>query len=299
MGIGSLIPFGLEAESERLVDVGNVKRGNACGCICPSCKTPLIARQGGEKEWHFAHRSQKVHDKTRKECKFSFAFSVRMMIRQLSDEGLKFKAPRLECSLSAISPDSHKSADFQYHVTDESLIVLKEVRVGEDFCGVPVDVQGLVEGVPFVIFVTYKDRVLPSEIKKPSIARCGVVELNVNDLPRLFKQEAHGQYVEALRKYIEEKTDGKTWAYHPREEGLKDSALEERRKWLLEQKTEEKSARTASNHYQNLITPRTKIIKPVKRVVGNYICTNCLTEWTGLSKICLKCNTHLFTNNRV
>lgn len=42
----ALIPFGLHKKSNRLVDVGSVAKGKACGCICPSCQTPLIARQG-------------------------------------------------------------------------------------------------------------------------------------------------------------------------------------------------------------------------------------------------------------
>lgn len=94
----SLIPFGLDIESEELIDVVNVKRWNACGCICPSCKTPLVARQGHKKAWHFAHRSQKVHNETRKECEYSFAVSVRLMIRQLSNHELKFRTPRYESS---------------------------------------------------------------------------------------------------------------------------------------------------------------------------------------------------------
>jgi hypothetical protein len=35
--------------------VGDVPRGAACGCFCPECKSPLIAKQGDEVQWHFAH----------------------------------------------------------------------------------------------------------------------------------------------------------------------------------------------------------------------------------------------------
>jgi len=53
------IPFGLRENDKAIVDVYEVKRGRECGCICPSCRTPLIARQGEEKVWHFAHASEK------------------------------------------------------------------------------------------------------------------------------------------------------------------------------------------------------------------------------------------------
>jgi len=51
----SLIPFGLRSADQRLVDVSEVPQGGGCGCICPSCRASLIARQGHIKQWHFAH----------------------------------------------------------------------------------------------------------------------------------------------------------------------------------------------------------------------------------------------------
>lgn len=37
--------------------VGDVSRGAACGCFCPICKSPLVAKQGQENEWHFSHEA--------------------------------------------------------------------------------------------------------------------------------------------------------------------------------------------------------------------------------------------------
>lgn len=303
MGIESLIPFGLDAASEQLVDVGSVKRGNACGCICPSCKTPLVARHGDEKEWHFAHRSQKVHNETRKECEYSFAVSVRLMIRQLSNDGLKFRTPRLERSLPAFSEYSYESADFGYLVADESLLKLEQVQVGVQFCGVTVDVLGLVEGVPFVVFVTYRERSLPSDLKNPSMIKCGVVELNVNAVPWLFKQEEKGQYKEVLRRYIEDETDGKTWAYHPREPRLREAATAKRQAWLLQQKTEAMAPdanrkRLNDSGKPMVSSPSIEGYKAPDRSIGKYICVMCKSTWEGTSRVCNKCGTHLYTTER-
>ena len=46
------VPFGLQDDT--LVEPCQVSNGKACGCICPACKRPLIARQGA-KTPHFAH----------------------------------------------------------------------------------------------------------------------------------------------------------------------------------------------------------------------------------------------------
>ncbi|MFS1465531.1 hypothetical protein BCU33_005620 [Vibrio lentus] len=49
-----LIPFGLK--DGKIHHVKNVTNGLACGCICPNCKQPLVAKNKGEhKRPHFAH----------------------------------------------------------------------------------------------------------------------------------------------------------------------------------------------------------------------------------------------------
>ncbi len=274
MDVDSLIPFGLSADSWQLVDVGSVERGNACRCICPSCKTPLVARHGAKNAWHFAHRSQKTHSETRNECDYSFAVSVRLMIRQLANNSLNFKVPRLEGTLSAYSEYTHQAKDFDYLVAEESLLTLEDVQVGTAFSGETVDVLGLVKSVPFAVYVTYRERSLPINLKDPTVARSGVIELNVDDLPQLFAKEESGQYQEILRRYIEDRTDGKTWAYHPREKKLKSAAIAQRDSWLHEQETEAKINTSV-----------------------NYTCRMC--GWVGPSIKCGPCDSHLYTSNKI
>lgn len=41
--------------SDKLVHIDDVERGLACNCLCPHCKTQLIARKGEHRAKHFAH----------------------------------------------------------------------------------------------------------------------------------------------------------------------------------------------------------------------------------------------------
>jgi len=50
--------FAALAEDDSIRFVGDVARGAACGCRCPSCFSPLVAKQGDAKEWHFAHEGR-------------------------------------------------------------------------------------------------------------------------------------------------------------------------------------------------------------------------------------------------
>nr|WP_264299516.1 competence protein CoiA family protein [Vibrio navarrensis] len=97
------VPFGLRTQDQTFVDVADVVRGKNCGCICPSCHTPLIARQGEEKQWHFAHASRKVEG-TDKECDFSFFVSVRMMARQVIETGIAIVLPEYRSYLTKQYP---------------------------------------------------------------------------------------------------------------------------------------------------------------------------------------------------
>jgi hypothetical protein len=59
----NLILFGLIETTNEFVDIYDVERGKKCTCICPSCRSPLIARHGDNNTWHFAHADKGVYDK--------------------------------------------------------------------------------------------------------------------------------------------------------------------------------------------------------------------------------------------
>lgn len=41
----------------RFAHITEVARGKACSCVCSKCREPVIARQGEQREWHFAHEN--------------------------------------------------------------------------------------------------------------------------------------------------------------------------------------------------------------------------------------------------
>ncbi len=49
----SKVPFGLK--EGKLYEPSQVPRGKACGCICPSCGKPLVAKKGSINKKHFSH----------------------------------------------------------------------------------------------------------------------------------------------------------------------------------------------------------------------------------------------------
>jgi hypothetical protein len=60
-------------ENGRVVHVDEVPNGGKCGCLCPACKSPVIAKNGGdERAHHFAHDGR-VEDQYCSETALHFA----------------------------------------------------------------------------------------------------------------------------------------------------------------------------------------------------------------------------------
>lgn len=47
------LKYGLQGD--KLIHINDVEKGKACNCVCPNCKTELIARKGDKRVKHFAH----------------------------------------------------------------------------------------------------------------------------------------------------------------------------------------------------------------------------------------------------
>jgi len=74
----TLIPFALRQRDLAVVGIDEVPAGGACGCICPSCASRLVARHGDHRVWHFAHEARAGVQTTDRTCEFSWAVSVRL-----------------------------------------------------------------------------------------------------------------------------------------------------------------------------------------------------------------------------
>lgn len=51
------VPFAQCLETGEFCYPTQVAKGLACNCICPVCESPVVAKQGDDKVWHFAHHT--------------------------------------------------------------------------------------------------------------------------------------------------------------------------------------------------------------------------------------------------
>jgi len=287
MRLGNLLPFGQDIESGEFVDVGNVPNGDKCGCICPSCQTLLTARQGEKNEWHFAHKVKKSHKSTKVPCDYSFYVSVRMMIRQISEEGLDLRIP-LHNVPSQIYDETKKILlPVNLPVVSREHIHLQNVRVGEKFSGILVDVVASVQGVPFVIFVSYKDRPVPAELSDPEEPKVGVIEFEAKTLREAFQKTKNGLYLETLKYFLMNGTDGKRWVYHPRLKEVEQKAFTQSEN----AKTQKKLALRKAGPPKDWGTSRSSTSTAYGFKNSIYLCHSCSCKWKSNVAVCPQCGT--------
>lgn len=76
--------YGLQ--DDKLVHINDVPKGLACNCLCPHCKTTLIARKGNKKAKHFAHYN-------RAECNHGTESALHLMAKSILAQSLKVYVP--------------------------------------------------------------------------------------------------------------------------------------------------------------------------------------------------------------
>ncbi len=82
-GHGPSIPLGLK--DGKHVDVRMVANGKGCGCVCPTCKRPLVAVQGEQRQYFRHHR--------RSDCETGHETGVHGLAKELLAESLSLFIP--------------------------------------------------------------------------------------------------------------------------------------------------------------------------------------------------------------
>lgn len=77
-----------------MVAPAEVVSGRSCGCTCPGCACPLLARKGEQNVWHFAHDGMA--------CSTGAETAIHLMAKQILAEECNILLPAVVVSLSAV-----------------------------------------------------------------------------------------------------------------------------------------------------------------------------------------------------
>lgn len=201
------IPFGLKGEL--MVSVAEVQSGLACGCHCPACGEPLIARKGLKNVHHFAHHSDA-------DCPSAFETSVHLMAKQIIAQEKRLTTPQL--TLRERDTDSDGFPTWQELTIPEANVRFSSVETEKEVSNLKIDAVGRNHrGAELLIefFVTHE---VPEE-KKDKIRdlRKSAIEIDLSDVSYSVTEAK-------LRYLIVESTKNKRWIsgarYHSHREKL-------------------------------------------------------------------------------
>ncbi len=112
MGHAPLLEFSSSAadlvyamnENGRVVHVREVVSGLACGCRCPACGMPLIAKKGLELTHHFAHEAQSS-------CRAAAETALHRMAKEIVEQALKLWLPAVTARYGTETRELYKGQD--------------------------------------------------------------------------------------------------------------------------------------------------------------------------------------------
>lgn len=179
-GIPKLITALKDGRSVRIDEVPN---GYACGCICPNCKKPLNARNGGDdRQWHFAHIDNK-------DCK---AAAVEAAIHLLAKEVLS------ECK--SLCMPKQWDDDREYYEFEKV-----NVEESDDFTGYRPDCICFYEGKQMWVEFKNTHAVGSTKTERIRSEKIDCVEIDLKDCE---------QDKEKIREFLCETTKNRKWIYY-------------------------------------------------------------------------------------
>mgnify|MGYP001445142676 CR=1 FL=1 len=219
----SKIPFALQLATNEYVGVHDIERGTKCGCICPSCKTPLSARKGDVNAWHFSHATRGTADKTHKDCEFSFFVSVTQMAKQIfvESESEKLCLPKYLYDVEDRHPIHQCRISREILITPASDIDIGacviEGKVGRHAA----DVVMHVGNYPLAIGFSHKEKTFPVNPELLDGIDAGLIKIDLTGTLKIFaelKGETEQSFKAHLHDYLLTELENKEWLYHSRQD---------------------------------------------------------------------------------
>lgn len=289
----NLIPFALSVDTNLLVDVSDVQSGKKCGCICPSCNIPLIAKKGDINEWHFAHDSQFIEKDQELSCDFSWAVAVKMMIKQILIEGSILALPDYYIDFQGIGYLNSKK---QIKVTDSSVIHYSNPELKSLECDVTVEVKDKKLGI--ILLTKHSPTFTGASFDQ---ALFGVLAISIENI--CF--DDGGKVVNHLRKHLQcllrSESNAKYWLYHRREKSAlvraaeQEEVLRERAAFIKASEQDKLFAEMPMDELKKMNKITSKPTVTLKHI--QWYCVSCQLEYqgylTGLNS-CPQCKSHLY-----
>lgn len=300
---GLLIPFGLDRNTNAIVEPEDAARGRACNCICPGCQAPLLSRHPKENRIHFAHDSKHPEAKPEEECPFSSAVAIAMMARELAESlsGKLFEIPHFEYEYCFDC-----CGDFKVlKVTEQKCLTITSASKKPQCAGQAFDLELSFGEAKILVDLFYKGK--PPQLVENTEAfaegKSGVLAISCDTFNvSALAENKSMRFSDAVLEFLL-KTGFRRWNFHPRQLTLTTKLADSHRcrpsinAWASRSDFEGDSKFGFDDEYKE---PVPKIdSQPLPAFEPKqYRCAMCQETWLQKeagAPTCPKCNTHLFS----
>ena len=196
------IPFGLR--EGRLYEPSEVVRGLECGCTCPGCGAPLVARHSplGKVVSHFAHHAGA-------DCASGFESAVHLAAKQLIADWHEVYLPVVRAHVSGVGVSG---ATFSGHklLSPAGLTTLSSVRVEEPRGSIRPDLLVALKGQEVLVEIAVTHFVDDVKLARIRLLGLPAVEIDVSGLREMN--------FEALKNALFTEAQKSEWLWHPERE---------------------------------------------------------------------------------
>jgi hypothetical protein len=233
----TLVPFGLL--DGRMVAVDEVPSGLACGCRCPACTAPLVAKKGEQRAHHFSHLPGNPP------CRHGYETALHLMAKQVLAECSHLALPALDIVESNYDAQGTIHSE-EGRVCDASSIDLDAVAVEREIQGIRPDAIGWVRGIPILIEIVVRNAISPAKRAQVRAANLACLEID------LSKESPLAFTAERLKQIVIDGVECKRWVFHPREPAILERVRARLRNRIAEANAAEAEARRLRAQRRNV-----------------------------------------------
>lgn len=190
-----------------LVTIDEVEKGLNCHCICPACKTPLIAKKGKLNQHHFAHSNSL-------DCGFGAESVFHLECKKAIERNSKLILPPL------YFPDT----EFEIHPSRE--IRIDKVELEKPFHGIIPDIVVHTFGKKLYIEIAVTHYISPEKLAKVKSLNIPMIEIHPfrGPLKELAPSTIHC-FDSISETVLINGTTNKNWVHTPRLQALCDEFI--------------------------------------------------------------------------
>ena len=175
------------------ISIEDADRGLKCGCVCPACGEPLVAKKGTKVMHHFAHHSGS-------NCEYGYETSLHLMAKAILSTAKTIVTPKVYVYF----PNSTKEKQL---CCDSRAIPVDKVELEQNYGNVVPDVVVYSGGRKFFLEIYVTHAVDREKISKLKTAGISTMEIDLSKVEQTISYED-------LQRILLEDNEQKRWIYN-------------------------------------------------------------------------------------